>query len=87
MIFVLLAAVAVGGAGYYFKIYKPKHELDDAEDLDDLFDDDETEVNEDEQQPELTERKEPFQPKSENGAGTDTVEYDDYPDDEPEQEK
>lgn len=88
MIFVLLAVVAVGGAGYYFKIYKPKHELDDAEDLDDLFDDsDETEINEDEQQPELPERKEPFQPKSENGAGTDTVEYDDYPDDEPEQEE
>ena len=24
----------MGGLGYYFKIYKPKHELDDADDLD-----------------------------------------------------
>lgn len=33
---VLLAALAVGGAGYYFKIYKPKKDLADAEDLDEL---------------------------------------------------
>lgn len=47
-VFVLAAALAVGGAGYYFKIYKPKHDLDDAEDLDDLLDDEEEqEVNED----------------------------------------
>ena len=33
---VLIGAVvlAAGGLGYYFKIYKPKHELDDADDLD-----------------------------------------------------
>jgi len=50
-VFVLAAALAVGGAGYYFKIYKPKHDLDDAEDLEDLLDDeDEREVNEDEQE-------------------------------------
>lgn len=49
MIFVLLAVAAVGGAGYYLKIYKPKHELDDAEDLDDLLDNgDEPEVSEEE---------------------------------------
>lgn len=47
-VFILLAAAAVGGAGYYLKIYKPKHELDDAEDLDELLGDDEQEVNEDE---------------------------------------
>ncbi len=47
-IFILTAALAVGGAGYYLKIYKPKHALDDAEDLEDLLDDgDEAEVNED----------------------------------------
>ena len=28
------AVLAAGGLGYYFKIYKPKHELDDADDLD-----------------------------------------------------
>ena len=26
----------MGGLGYYFKIYKPKHELDDAADLDEF---------------------------------------------------
>lgn len=31
LIFVLLAAVIAGGAGYYFKIYKPKHQVADAE--------------------------------------------------------
>ena len=46
--FILLAAAAVGGAGYYLKIYKPKHDLDDAEDLDELLGEDTPEVNEDE---------------------------------------
>lgn len=31
-----VAVLAVGGLGYYFKIYKPKHELDDAADLDEF---------------------------------------------------
>lgn len=80
-IFVLLAALAVGGAGYYFKIYKPKHDLDDAEDLDELLEDeDEAEINEDSETPDMP-----------VGAGMeadmDTSAYDDYPeDDEPEQE-
>ena len=76
MIFVLLAIAAVGGAGYYFKIYKPKHDLDDAEDLDDLLEDgDEPEVNEDDARaPELTEK----------AQETDAAVYDDYPDDYPE---
>lgn len=47
-VFILLAAAAVGGAGYYLKIYKPKHDLDDAEDLDELLGEDAPEVNEDE---------------------------------------
>ena len=34
-------ALATGVAGWYFKIYKPKHELDDAEDLDELTGEDE----------------------------------------------
>lgn len=34
MIFVLLAVVVAGGAGYYFKIYKPKHQAVDTEDED-----------------------------------------------------
>lgn len=47
-VFILLAAAVVGGAGYYLKIYKPKHDLDDAEDLDELLGEDAPEVNEDE---------------------------------------
>ncbi len=48
---IALVALAVGGAGYYFKIYKPKHELDDAEDLDELTGVEEETVNEDEMYP------------------------------------
>ena len=48
LIVVVLAALAVGGAGWYIKIYKPKHDLADAEDLDELTGDaDEPTVNED----------------------------------------
>ena len=48
VIIVLLAALAVGAAGWYIKIYKPKHDLTDAEDLDELTgDDEEPTVNED----------------------------------------
>ena len=35
-VFILLAVLAAGGAGYYFKIYKPRKEIEDAEDLDEL---------------------------------------------------
>ena len=82
-VFVLLAALIVGGAGYYFKIYKPKHDLDDAEDLDELLEDeDETEVNEDSDGQDMT---------VEAGMDMDAAAYDDYPEDddpdgEPEQE-
>ena len=48
VIFVILLAVVIGGVGYYLKIYKPRHDLDDAEDLDDVLEDGEPEVNEDE---------------------------------------
>ena len=30
LVLIGVAVLAVGGLGYYFKIYKPKHELDDA---------------------------------------------------------
>lgn len=82
IIFILLAVAAVGGAGYYLKVYKPKHDLDDAEGLDDLLDEDEDgpEVNEDAEAPET----------DTEGTGytdMDAALYDDYPDDdEPEQE-
>ena len=51
MILVVVAVLAVGGAGYYLKIYKPKHDLDDAEDFDDLTGEDEETVNEDDLEP------------------------------------
>lgn len=82
-IFVLLAALAVGGAGYYFKIYKPKHDLDDAEDLDELLEDeDETEVNEDSDGQDMTVEAE----MDMDAAAYDDYPEDDYPDGEPEQE-
>ena len=50
LVLVLLVALAAGGAGYYFKIYKPKKDLDDAEDFDELTGGYEEEtVNEDEE--------------------------------------
>ena len=51
IIVVLLAALAVGGAGWYIKIYKPKHDLDSAEDFDELTGEDEETVNEDDLDP------------------------------------
>ena len=51
MILVVIAALAVGGAGYYLKIWKPKHDLDDAEDFDELTGGDEETVNEDDLEP------------------------------------
>lgn len=48
VILVVVAALAVGGAGYYLKVYKPKKDLDDAEDFDELTGEDEESINEDE---------------------------------------
>ena len=80
LIFVLLAALAVGGAGYYFKIYRPKQELDDAEDFDELTGaDEETFVNEDE----LPEESDEQEPPEESSGGPDTPEEPAGPFDEP----
>lgn len=95
MIFVLIAVAAVGGAGYYLKIYKPKHELDDAEDLDDLLDDgDEPEVSEEEAdfraarqesaRQEFTDQEPTGQTVTEPEDGEESAvygDYRDYPDD------
>ena len=71
IILVVLAALAVGGVGYYLKIYKPKHDLDAAEDFDDLTGEDEETVNEDEDEP--TPRRsydaEPEEPDYPDGYG------------------
>ena len=94
-IFLFLAMAAAGGVGYYFKIYKPKHELDDAEDLDELLGDgDEVmEDGEDESSGMDTDR-ESSEPHTEEAVGRESADgeqedaayYDDYPDDEPERE-
>ena len=36
MVIVVLVILAVGGAGYYFKVVKPKRDLDDADDFEDI---------------------------------------------------
>lgn len=46
-VLIALVALAAGGAGYYFKVLKPKKELDAADDFDDIEFLDEPEVNED----------------------------------------
>ena len=51
IILVVIAVLAVGGVGYYLKIYKPKHDLDDADDFDDLTGEGEETVNEDDEAP------------------------------------
>lgn len=68
MIFlVIVIALAAGGLGYYFKVYKPKHDLDDAEDIDDFefegpeepaVNEDEEATGEDAGQEELSEEEE-----------------------------
>lgn len=89
LVFILLAAAAVGGAGYYLKIYKPRHDLDDAEDLDELLEDDSNvqEVNEDEEDHgsgDKTAWNRDGQENVERAAAEnkeDAILYDDYPDD------
>lgn len=81
LIFILLAVAAAGGAGYYFKVLKPKRDLDDAEDLDELLEEaEEPEINEDE--PEAAAAvQEDTEPEA---ASYDDYPDDDYPDDGPE---
>ena len=82
IIFILIAALAVGGAGYYFKIYKPKRELDDAEDFDEITGAEEETVNEDEDIPQEA------YPQEDGMDEPEEPDYPDYPDeygDEPEE--
>ena len=63
VIIVLLAALAVGAAGWYIKIYKPKHDLADAEDLDELTGgEEEPTVNEDDLPAPRSYEDEPYEP-------------------------
>lgn len=77
LILVLFVALAAGGAGYYFKIYKPKKDLDDAEDFDELTGGDEEEtVNEDE---DVDAQEETRQTGYEEPTAYDEPEEPDYP--------
>ena len=64
LIVILIAALAVGGAGWYIKIYKPKKDLANAEDLDELTEAEEETINEDDtpQRP-AANRYEPEEPE------------------------
>ncbi len=98
-LFLFLAVAAVGGAGYYFKIYRPKHELDDAEDLDELLGDgDEVTEDEDDEsgyadtdqgsgKTRTEEAGETDSGQAGRGEQEDMAYYDDYPDDGPEREE
>lgn len=80
IVIVLLAMLAVGGAGWYFKIYKPKHDMSDAEDFDELTGGgDEPMVNEDEE-PEVRTRQEPEEPDYSDYYGDEPEEPDGYED-------
>ena len=92
-----LAMAAAGGAGYYFKIYKPKHELDDAEDLEELLGDEEEVAEEEEDENSSADTAQgngsthaeetgPADSGAADGEQEDAAYYDDYPDDEPGQE-
>ena len=78
MILVVIAVLAVGGAGYYLKIYKPKHDLDDADDFDELTGEDEETVNEDDLEP--APRRDPYaepeEPEYPDGYGYEEPEED-----------
>ena len=65
----LMVILGAGSAGYYLKIYKPKKELEDAEDLDELTNPEEPTVNEDEQET-----------PADSGEAFDGREYTDYDD-------
>ena len=86
LLFILIGVCAVGGAGYYLKIYKPRHDLDDAEDLDDLLaGEDEEEINEDPEQEERDGEEQGWE-QEERDSGEqeweqepDLAAYDDYP--------
>ena len=95
ILIVCLVVSLVGGAGYYFKIYKPKREMDDAEDLEDITSGaEEKMVNEDDLPPRgipmredrMPVREEPSEPDYHDAPKPYRGFYDDDEPDEPEDE-
>ncbi len=78
VVIVLLAMVAVGGAGWYFKIYKPKHDLSDAEDFDELTGGGEEQMVNEDEEPEVRTPQEPEEPDYSDYYGDEPDEPDEY---------
>ena len=68
LVIVGIVLLAVMGAGYYFKIYKPKREMDDAEDVDEV-------IGSTEDKPVNEDNLPPFQPRHEPKPRTAPVPY------------
>ena len=77
LILIALAALVVGGIGWYIKIYKPKKDFEDAEDFDDLIDDGEEETVNEDDEPE--QKRDPYGESDEPDPG----DYYGEPEDEP----
>ena len=80
IILIVVAALAAGVAGWYFKIYKPRKEIDEAEDLEELTGEKEETINEDD----LPQRRSETRYEPEDDAA-DYPEYNNYPLDEPQE--
>ena len=80
ILLIIVVALAAGAAGWYFKIYRPRKEIDEAEDLEDLTGEKEETINEDD----LPTRRDETRYEPEEDA-SDYPEYNNYPLDEPQE--
>ena len=80
ILLIIVVALAAGAAGWYFKIYRPRKEIDEAEDLEDLTGEKEETINEDD----LPTRRDETRYEPEEDAA-DYPEYNNYPLDEPQE--
>lgn len=76
LVIVVIVLLAVMGAGYYFKIYRPKREMDDAEDVDEV-------TGRTEDKPVNEDNMPPFQPRYEPQPRSVPVPYVPYEPSEP----
>lgn len=74
MVIVVLVILAVGGAGYYFKVVKPKKELDDADDFEDIQFEDGPADGEDDELPEPEDYADEYEDDEPTGDGTEDKE-------------
>lgn len=74
MVIVVLVILAVGGAGYYFKVVKPKKELDDADDFEDIQFEDGPADGEDDELPEPEDYADEYEDDEPTGDGAEDKE-------------